>query len=491
MKLIAVISHKGGAGKTTSAVQLAEELARRGQRTLLVDADRQQGAGLLLGIDAPAGCVQRTMMGDLSYLGSARLTDLEIADCYASVANRFDVGVVDTPSLDDALARAWLREAAAALMVLQVDPLTVKTLPSALNTLEVVRAFKPSIQILGLLPTMFDQHEEAHSRLLAELLSRKPEAVFTPVVPMDSGLMHRANTEEAPPLGEAARQAYQCAVDRILRALETAEPSVALPHNTQRVTPPWAQVPVQRPAAMNAPAPPPAQVQPPAPAPARAVEPPAGNGYTVSPPDVPAAYEVAPTTTPAGGYASAPPAVSAKAGMPPGGFPSAQTAGAAAQSGGLHAAEPAPADALAWDDEPEQALETLAASRVEPKQRPRKGRESMPDWYRQGRVDAAGVARRQESWLIRSRFAIACTVACLALIAAVVLGTLRRVPVAGDQPMGGAVAPAVAATPHTKVSEEGGSEAGNSQKTKPRKKAAHKAATGSGESSRSGKSKGD
>ena len=57
MKLIAVISHKGGAGKTTSSVQLAEEMARRGQRTLLVDADRQQGAGLLLGIDAPAGCV--------------------------------------------------------------------------------------------------------------------------------------------------------------------------------------------------------------------------------------------------------------------------------------------------------------------------------------------------------------------------------------------------------------------------------------------------
>jgi cellulose biosynthesis protein BcsQ len=143
MKLIAVISHKGGAGKTTSAVLLAEELARRGQRTLLVDADRQQGAGLLLGIDAPAGCVQKTMVGDLSYLGSARLTDLEIADCYASVASRFDVGVVDTPSLDDALARAWLRESAAALMVLQVDPLTVKTLPSALNTLEVVRSNRP------------------------------------------------------------------------------------------------------------------------------------------------------------------------------------------------------------------------------------------------------------------------------------------------------------------------------------------------------------
>src|SRR6202023_1429916 len=64
---------------------MGEELARRGQRTLLVDADRQQGAGLLLGIDAPAGCVQRTTVPNLDYLGSARLTDLEIADCFAGV----------------------------------------------------------------------------------------------------------------------------------------------------------------------------------------------------------------------------------------------------------------------------------------------------------------------------------------------------------------------------------------------------------------------
>src|SRR5260370_8703678 len=83
MKLIAVISHKGGAGKTTSAVQIAEELARRGQRTLLVDADRQQGAGPLRGIDAPAGCLQRTTLPHLDYLGSARPTALDTANHHA------------------------------------------------------------------------------------------------------------------------------------------------------------------------------------------------------------------------------------------------------------------------------------------------------------------------------------------------------------------------------------------------------------------------
>jgi chromosome partitioning protein len=434
MKLIAVISHKGGAGKTTSAVQLAEELARRGQRTLLVDADRQQGAGLLLGIDAPAGCVQKTMVGDLSYLGSARLTDLEIADCYASVAARFDVGVVDTPSLDDALARAWLREAAATLMVLQVDPLTVKTLPSALNTLEVVKAFKPTIQVLGLLPTMFDKDEEAHGRLLAELLSRRPEAVFTPVVPVDPGLRHRANQEECPALGEAARQAYECAVDRILRVLNAAEPSVALTNNKTRMTPPWQQMPPQAPAATAS-----------AGHPQPAVQPGAAVATTMAAAAqaqaMPAAQIHQPAT--AGETPAAPPTFEQLPDGQAGDVP-LPTQGAAPHA----AVEPETRSVSTWNDE--EALESLAASRVETRPAGKKQRRGngVPEWYQETkvRVDEGGVVRRPESWIARSRFAIACTIACLALIAAVVMGTLNRVPATNSQAGGRLpVAAAVAA----------------------------------------------
>jgi chromosome partitioning protein len=480
MKLIAVISHKGGAGKTTSAVLLAEELARRGQRTLLVDADRQQGAGLLLGIDAPAGCVQKTMVGDLSYLGSARLTDLEIADCYASVASRFDVGVVDTPSLDDALARAWLRESAAALMVLQVDPLTVKTLPSALNTLEVVRAFKPSIQVLGLLPTMFDQNEDAHGRLLAELLSRRPEAVFTPVVPVDPALRHRANQEDCPKLGEAAHQAYQCAVDRILRVLDAAEPSVALPHNQTRVAPPWQQAPVQAPpAAAATAAAAPAGVQQPSVA--------AGNATAAQPQGPPAAPYQQPAmpggvhapaaAPPATGYAQTPTAPAGGAAYAEAAAPPAAPAHAAA--------EPAAQTLPSWDDEPEAALETLASPRVGARRadKGKRGGNQVPDWYQDTRVDEGGVVRKQESWLVRSRFAIACTIACLALIAAVVMGTMKRGPITAQRPGKSlAVDAAVAAIKDAAQNAK--------EKAKAKKTAAQKKERSASEATQTGKGKG-
>src|SRR5262245_36103425 len=147
MKLLAVISHKGGVGKTTSAVLLAEELAAKGYRTLLVDADRQQGAGLLLEVGTPTGQVQATRVPGLDYLGSGRATDADVAAHAAAAADHYDMGIVDTPSIDDSLARSWLQQATATLMIMQVEPLTVKTFQSAIGTLEEVRRLNPLIEL--------------------------------------------------------------------------------------------------------------------------------------------------------------------------------------------------------------------------------------------------------------------------------------------------------------------------------------------------------
>jgi len=51
LKTIAVINNKGGVGKTTTAVNVAAGLARRGRSVLLVDLDSQGSASLSLGED--------------------------------------------------------------------------------------------------------------------------------------------------------------------------------------------------------------------------------------------------------------------------------------------------------------------------------------------------------------------------------------------------------------------------------------------------------
>ncbi len=51
MLIISVANRKGGTGKTTTAVNLAAEMAARGHKTLLIDLDTQGHAGYGLGVD--------------------------------------------------------------------------------------------------------------------------------------------------------------------------------------------------------------------------------------------------------------------------------------------------------------------------------------------------------------------------------------------------------------------------------------------------------
>lgn len=67
MRTIAVVNQKGGCGKTTTAINLAAELASRGHRTLLVDMDPQSHCASGLGVphDRIERDISEALFGDI------------------------------------------------------------------------------------------------------------------------------------------------------------------------------------------------------------------------------------------------------------------------------------------------------------------------------------------------------------------------------------------------------------------------------------------
>ncbi len=94
MRILGILNHKGGTGKTTTAVNLAAGLALRGSRVLLVDLDAQGSVAATLGVK-----YERTMTDLL--LGNA---DLDA--CISPARENLDI-IASDRSLIEAEGALW------------------------------------------------------------------------------------------------------------------------------------------------------------------------------------------------------------------------------------------------------------------------------------------------------------------------------------------------------------------------------------------------
>lgn len=181
MQTIAISMQKGGSGKTTTAVNLAAGLAKRGQRVLVVDLDPQGNASSWLGADeTEAGMygvladnlklksvIQKTASPNLSIAPASKwLVGIERALAskvgaetllrkkLKEVARDYDVALIDTPPMLSTVTVNALVAADWVIVPTETHALSLHGLAQIMETIDAVKdRLNNKLRLLGILAT--------------------------------------------------------------------------------------------------------------------------------------------------------------------------------------------------------------------------------------------------------------------------------------------------------------------------------------------------
>ncbi|MCA9335957.1 ParA family protein [Candidatus Saccharibacteria bacterium] len=211
--VIAVTNQKGGVGKTTSSINIAYYLAKMGQRTLLIDFDPQGNATSGLGIDKNdlqatmtdvitgamplANVVVPTEHKNLSLaptMPTLANTEVELAQAeqrfgrlklaLQPLQDSYDFVIVDCPPSLSLLTVNGLIAARYVLLPVQAEFYALEGLGQLLETMKLVRkSLNPTLDLIGVLPTMVDSRTSLSTQVLAEITKHFPAKVFKTTIP--------------------------------------------------------------------------------------------------------------------------------------------------------------------------------------------------------------------------------------------------------------------------------------------------------------------
>ena len=196
-RVIAFANQKGGVAKTTSTLNLAVAFKEQGLRVLCVDLDPQGNLTMSQGLNPDE--IDRSMYDVLVHklpieeviqereidlaVSSIDLAGAELAlasmigreraleKAIVSVRERYDYILMDTPPSLGLLTINAFVSADGVIVPVQTEYLSLRGLVQLENTLAMVREnLNPKVEILGILPTMFDRRL-LHSREAVDILT--------------------------------------------------------------------------------------------------------------------------------------------------------------------------------------------------------------------------------------------------------------------------------------------------------------------------------
>lgn len=210
--VISITNQKGGVGKTTSAVNLAYYLSKQGKKTLLIDFDPQGNATSGLGINKQelTATMSDVMLEEKLLVDIILPTDhkrLFIAPATPHLANteaelaqahrrftrlknaigtlpEYDFIIIDSPPSLSLLTVNGLIAAQYVLLPVQAEFYALEGLGQLLETMKLVRkSMNPTLDLLGVLPTMVDGRTTLSGQVHEEIKKHFPGKVFKTTIP--------------------------------------------------------------------------------------------------------------------------------------------------------------------------------------------------------------------------------------------------------------------------------------------------------------------
>ena len=215
--IISVINQKGGVGKTTTVINLATALAKKGKRILVIDLDPQGNAttglgksnndeeksiyNVLIGKIHVQEAIQKSSVSGLDIIGSnVNLSGLEVET--ANDANRafllkevltktngqhfseYENIFIDCPPSLSLLTVMSLVSADELLIPLQTEFFALEGITQLVKTIDRIKInLNPELGIRGVLLTMFDKRNKLSSQVDAEARKHFKDKVYQTVVP--------------------------------------------------------------------------------------------------------------------------------------------------------------------------------------------------------------------------------------------------------------------------------------------------------------------